>query len=173
MAKSWQISRRTVLRAVGAAVALPWLEAMQPLSALAVTPKRPKLRVGYLYFPNGVAKGGWEPEKVGGDGELLKLNKWMKDLEPFKEDILVARNIWTPRGNGHGAGTATWLTGGSYSGSRVSAGGASVDQIIARQVGKDTMLPSLDMSMKGEGYFSNSLPRNTISWVERKTAGDA
>ena len=99
MAKSWQISRRTVLRAVGAAVALPWLEAMQPLSALAVTPKRPKLRVGYLYFPNGVAKGGWEPEKVGGDGELLKLNKWMKDLEPFKEDILVARNIWTPRGN--------------------------------------------------------------------------
>ena len=168
MAKSWQISRRTVLRAVGAAVALPWLEAMQPLSALAVTPKRPKLRVGYLYFPNGVAKGGWEPEKVGGDGELLKLNKWMKDLEPFKEDILVARNIWTPRGNGHGAGTATWLTGGSYSGSRVSAGGASVDQIIARQVGKDTMLPSLDMSMKGEGYFSNSLPRNTISWVGEK-----
>ena len=47
-----------------------------------------------------MAKGGWEPEKVGGDGELLKLNKWMKDLEPFKEDILVARNIWTPRGNG-------------------------------------------------------------------------
>ncbi len=168
MAKSWQLSRRTMLRAVGAAVTLPWLEAMQPLSALAVTPKRPKLRVGYLYFPNGVAKGSWEPDKIERDGKLRRLNKWMKDLEPYKKDILIGHNFWTPRGNGHGAGTATWLTGGSYSGSRVSAGGASVDQIIARHVGKDTMLPSLEMSMRGEGYFSNSLPRNSISWVNTK-----
>ena len=168
MAKSWQLSRRTMLRAVGAAVTLPWLEAMQPLSALAVTPKRPKLRAGYLYFPNGVAKGSWEPDKVERDGRLRRLNKWMKELEQYKKDILIGHNIWTPRGNGHGAGTATWLTGGSYSGSRVSAGGASVDQIIARHVGRDTMLPSLEMSMRGEGYFSNSLPRNSISWVNSK-----
>ena len=168
MAKFWQLSRRTMLRAVGAAVTLPWLEAMQPLSAIAVTPKRPKLRAGYLYFPNGVAKGSWEPDKVERDGKLRRLNKWMKDLEPFKKDILVGHNIWTPRGNGHGAGTATWLTGGSYSGSRVSAGGASVDQIIAKYVGGDTMLPSLELSMRGEGYFSNSLPRNSISWVKAK-----
>ena len=165
MTKSWQLSRRTMLRALGASVALPWLEAMQPLSPLAVTPKRPKLRAGYIYFPNGVSKGSWEPEKVGRKGEIRKLSKWMKDLEPFKKDILLGRNIWTPRGNGHGAGTATWLTGGSYSGSRVSAGGASVDQIIAKHVGAETMLPSLDLSMKGEGYFSNSLPRNSISWI--------
>ena len=92
----------------------------------------------------------------------------MKELEPYKKDILIGHNIWTPRGNGHGAGTATWLTGGSYSGSRVSAGGASVDQIIARHVGRDTMLPSLEISMRGEGYFSNSLPRNSISWVNSK-----
>ena len=92
----------------------------------------------------------------------------MKELEPYKKDILIGHNIWTPRGNGHGAGTATWLTGGSYSGSRVSAGGTSVDQIIARHVGRDTMLPSLEMSMRGEGYFSNSLPRNSISWMNSK-----
>ena len=157
-----------MLRALGASVALPWLEAMHPSSPLAVTPKRPKLRAGYIYFPNGVSKGSWEPEKVSRKGELKELSKWMKDLEPFKNDILIGHNIWTPRGNGHGAGTATWLTGGSYSGSRVSAGGASVDQIIAKHVGKDTMLPSLDMSMRGEGYFSNSLPRNSISWVNSK-----
>ena len=168
MTKSWQLSRRSMLRALGASVALPWLEAMQPVSPLAVTPKRPKLRAGYIYFPNGVSKGSWEPEKVGRKGELKELSKWMKDLEPFKNDILIGHNIWTPRGNGHGAGTATWLTGGSYSGSRVSAGGTSVDQIIARHVGKDTMLPSLDMSMRGEGYFSNSLPRNSISWINSK-----
>ena len=102
MAKSWQLSRRTMLRAVGAAVTLPWLEAMQPLSVLAVTPKRPKLRAGYLYFPNGVAKGSWEPDKVERDGRLRRLNKWMKELEPYKKDILIGHNIWTPRGNGTG-----------------------------------------------------------------------
>ena len=63
-----------MLRAVGAAVTLPWLEAMQPLSVLAVTPKRPKLRAGYLYFPYGVAKGSWEPDKVERDGRLRRLN---------------------------------------------------------------------------------------------------
>ena len=127
MTKSWQLSRRTMLRALGASVALPWLEAMHPSSPLAVTPKRPKLRAGYIYFPNGVSKGSWEPEKVGRKGELRELSKWMKDLEPFKNDILIGHNIWTPRGNGHGAGTATWLTGGSYSGSRVSAGGTCME----------------------------------------------
>ena len=100
-----------MLRALGASVALPWLEAMHPSSPLAVTPKRPKLRAGYIYFPNGVSKGSWEPDKVSRKGELKQLSKWMKDLEPFKNDILIGHNIWTPRGNGHGAGTATWLTG--------------------------------------------------------------
>ena len=82
MTKSWQLSRRTMLRTLGASVALPWLEAMHPSSPLAVTPKRPKLRAGYIYFPNGVSKGSWEPEKVSRKGELKELSKWMKDLEP-------------------------------------------------------------------------------------------
>ena len=73
--------------------------------------------------------------------------------------------MWTPRGNGHGAGTATWLTGGSYDEAQVDAGGASVDQLIAKVTGKHTMLPSVDLSIQGEGYFSNSLPRNAISWL--------
>ncbi|MGB1519431.1 MAG: DUF1552 domain-containing protein, partial [Limisphaerales bacterium] len=111
MSKSWQLSRRTLLRALGAAVSLPCLEAMQPLSAKATGAKKPALRAAYVYFPNGVAKGTWEPEKVGRDGRLKRLSPWMKDLEPFKEDILIGHNMWTPRGNGHGAGTATWLTG--------------------------------------------------------------
>ena len=149
-----------MLRAVGAAVTLPWLEAMQPLSALAVTPKRPKLRAGYLYFPNGVAKGSWEPDKVERDGRLLRLNKWMKELEPYKKDILVG--IISGRHAAMATGPArpaTWFGGSLCLISRVSAGGASVDQIIARHVGWDTMLPSLEMSMRGEGYFSNSLPQ--------------
>ena len=67
------------------------------------------------------------------------------------------------------AGTATWLTGGEYSGREVSAGGMSVDQLAAKHIGKDTLLSSLQLSVRGEGYFSKSLPRNTISWMDRNT----
>jgi hypothetical protein len=77
--------------------------------------------------------------------------------------------MWTPRGNGHGAGTATWLTGHGYDGRRIDAGGTSADQIAAKAVGGETLLPSIDLSMKGEGFFSNSLVRNTISWSDRAT----
>ena len=154
-----------MLRTMGAALSLPLLEAMQPTTALAVTPKRPKLRVGYLYIPNGVADGAWQPTEVSANGELLALNKWMAPLEPFRRDLIITENVWTPRGNGHSAGTATWLTGGSYEEHEISAGGISVDQQIARAVGKETMLPSLELSMRGEGFFSNDLPRNALSWT--------
>ena len=122
MSKSWQLSRRTLLRALGAAVSLPCLEAMQPYGANATVAKRPALRAAYVYFPNGVAKGTWEPEKVGRDGRLKRLSPWMADLEPYKEELLIGHNMWTPRGNGHGAGTAPWLTGGSYDAAQVHAG---------------------------------------------------
>ncbi|MEK6236674.1 MAG: DUF1552 domain-containing protein, partial [Planctomycetales bacterium] len=69
------------------------------------------------------------------------------------------------RGNGHRAGTATWLTGAGYDGRRIDAGGISVDQLAARRVGKETLLPSLELSLRGEGSFSKSLPRNSVSWT--------
>jgi len=163
MEKKWQISRRTMLKGLGAAISLPLLEVMQPLTALASTLKDP-VRMAFLYFPNGIVRGTWDPRKVGPDGRLELLNEWMSPLEPFKEDIIVPTNMWTPEGNGHGAGTATWLTGYGYDGAEISAGGESVDQFAARQIGHKTLLPSLELSAKGEGFFSKNLPRNAISW---------
>ena len=93
----------------------------------------------------------------------------MQCLAPFQEDLNVFRNMWTPRGNGHIAGTATWLTGGSFDGDKLAAGGASVDQIAAKHFKSTTMLPSLEMSVRGEGMFTSNLPRNTISWVDDTT----
>ena len=166
----WRISRRTVLRGLGAAVALPLLDVMEPARPVrAAAPIAPTSRVCYLYIPNGVASGAWAPETVGPKGQLQKLNAWMAPLEPLKEHLIIPRNMWTPRGNGHGAGTATWLTGHGYDGRRIDAGGASADQIAAKAVGAETLLPSIDLSMKGEGFFSNSLVRNTISWSDRST----
>lgn len=162
----WQISRRTMLRGLGAAVSLPLLDVM---SANASIDDRPPMRLAYLYIPNGVANGAWQPEKVDDRGRLVKLNRWMSSLEPYRENLTVFRNLWTPRGNGHIAGTATWLTGGVFDGEKLDAGGASVDQIAARHFQNKTLLPSLELSSRGEGIFTSSLPRNSISWVDRIT----
>ena len=158
-----------MLRGAGVAMSLPFLDVMsQPLLGAATQGPNP-VRLAYLYFPNGVANGAWQPEKVGSDGTLLKLNRFMRPLEEFKSDIVIPRKVWTPRGNGHSAGTATWLTGHGYNGREINAGGASVDQVAARLVGDKTLLPSLELQTRGEGFFSNSLPRNTISWADAAT----
>ena len=166
---NWQISRRTMLRGVGAAVSLPLLDVMAEPSVRVAENQKSPARLAYLYIPNGVADGAWQPEEVDSRGQLLQLNPWMKSLATYKKDLIVFRNLWTPRGNGHIAGTATWLTGGSFDGEKLDSGGASVDQIAARHLGSETLLPSLELSSRGEGIFSSSLPRNSLSWVDSAT----
>ncbi len=163
-----RLSRRTLLRGLGATVALPLLDVLPVFAtglggtAQAVQPG--VNRLAYLYFPNGIPRGIWYPEATTADGRLVKLNEWMSPLEPFKDDILIPSNIWTPLGNGHVNGPPTWLTGQDYQSRAVNAGGVSADQIVANHLRDETLLPSLELSLQGEGYFSNSLPRNAISW---------
>ena len=158
-----------MLRGAGVALSLPYLDVMTAPLLAAPAANAKAVRLCYLYFPNGVADGAWKPEEVGTNGVLLKLNRFMQPLEAFKSDIVIPRNVWTPRGNGHGAGTATWLTGHGYDGRKIDAGDASADQIAARTIGGATLLPSLELSTRGEGFFSNSLVRNTISWSNSST----
>ncbi|MEM9409608.1 MAG: DUF1552 domain-containing protein [Planctomycetota bacterium] len=122
-----------------------------------------------MYFPNGVAEGTWHPEKTGRDGKLLKLNRWMSPLEPFKEDLVVPRKLWMPEGDGHLAGPPNWLTSQGFDDRQQRVLGTSVDQIAAAAMGDETMLPSLELSLRGEGFFSNSLPRNSVSWSQTLT----
>lgn len=163
-------NRRTFFRTLGACMALPALESFagpgsKTLSLKSPAPAAPRL--AYLYFPNGSAVGAWAPRKTNANGVLEQLNGWMSPLEKVKSEIIVTKNIWTPRGNGHAAGTATWLTGGSFNGRRNDAGGVSVDQLLAQSIGQDSPLPSIEISTEGEGYFSGSLPRNSLSWTKR------
>ena len=160
--QSRTFSRRTILRGIGATVALPLLDAAPAFGQGRLLTNQNRL--AYLYFPNGIPRGIWYPEKTGVNGELIQLNEWISPLEPFKEEISIPGNIWTPEGNGHVDGTPTWLTGHDYDSRGVNAGGVSADQIVARHLRDQTLLPSLELSTKGEGYFSNSLPRNAISW---------
>ena len=138
-----RISRRTVLRGLGGHD-----------GAAPARHHAPRLRAR-RERPGGARRGGGEratarlpvlPERdrarlvasaaeTGPDGRLVKLNEWMRPFEPFKDELIVPRNVWTPLGNGHVGGTPTWLTGFDYDRQAVSAGGVSADQIAGRHVG--------------------------------------
>ena len=60
-----------------------------------------------VYFPSGIPRGTWEPERVGYGGRIERLNEWMRPLEPFKFDLLVTTNVWSLLGNGHVHGPPT------------------------------------------------------------------
>ena len=156
-----RISRRMMLRSLGATLSLPLLDVMSPPTLAAA---KPTTRLAYLYFPNGIPRGTWEPARVSSDGRIEQLNEWMSPLEEFKQDVIIPTNVWTPMGHGHVYGPPTWLTGYDYDRFKINVGGPSADQVAAAHVGRDTLLPSLELSLKGEGFMSNSLPRNHISW---------
>ncbi len=90
------LSRRTVLRGLGAAVALPLLDAMLP--AFAATPS-PVRRLGVVYHPNGVIYDQWLPTGVGAD---YKLSPTLAGLEPFRDKLLVVTGLYSDAGRGDG-----------------------------------------------------------------------
>ena len=152
MNKSWQIPRRTFLRGIGTAIALPALEAMMPpLRALAMPPTFPK-RLAFVYIPNGANMADWTPKEAGTDFALPFI---LEPLKPFQKDLQVLSGLAhdKARANGDGAGdharaSASFLTGCQ---ARKTAGadikvGVSVDQIAAEKVGRRTRLPSLELS---------------------------
>src|SRR4026207_2533945 len=85
------LPRRTFLRGVGAAVALPLLDAMLPaLTPLARAQARPRTRFGAIYVPNGAIRWSWIPSAVGTGFEFTPI---LKPLEPFKEHVVVVSNL--------------------------------------------------------------------------------
>ena len=142
------ISRRTLLRGAGCALALPLLDAMVP-TASASSPAKPPVRAGFLYFPNGVWPADWQPKDAGED---YTLPFSLEPLAPVREDVLVVSGLDkknSERGDGHYAKTANFLTGmpvAKTTGRDLSSGGESVDQLLARTVGRETPLPSLELS---------------------------
>ena len=138
-------NRRSFLRGIGACLALPSLESLAK-PGIGTQDAKSHTRLAYLYFPNGTARGSWVSRKVGKSGKLEQLNEWMAPLEEHKSSLVITSNLWTPRGNGHGAGTATWLTGGAYNRRKNDVGGPSVDQIAAQYLADKSPLPSLELS---------------------------
>jgi hypothetical protein len=157
-----RISRRTVLKGLGTAVALPFLEAMLPPLALsAPAGKRAPLRMAFLYVPNGMHMPEWTPWIEGAGFELPAT---LKPLEPFREHLMVLSGLTADkaRANGDGPGDharamAAFLTGRQprkTDGANIRAG-ISVDQVAANHTGKVTRFPSLELGLEGGRQAGN------------------
>jgi hypothetical protein len=177
------LARRTFLRGMGTALALPLLDAMVPaMTVLAQTPASPVRRLGFIYMPNGVARNFsginyWTPKGEGRDFELSPI---LQPLAPVRDRLLVVSGLAQHQADAHddGAngdhtrGTSTWLTGvhpKRTEGADVR-NGTSADQIAARVLGQDTPLPSLELAIDLNflaGQCENSYScvyLNTLAW---------
>src|SRR5271170_3250449 len=144
-----RLSRRTLLRGLGAAVSLPLLDAMVP--AFASTAPSP-VRLAFIYVPNGVLMDQWTPASDGAGFELPRI---LAPLAPHRDNVLVLSGLTqnTGRALGDAAGdharaSATYLTGvhpAKTDGAGICAG-ISVDQVAASHVGAATKLPSLELA---------------------------
>ena len=150
-----RISRRNVLRGIGATIALPFLESLVPNKLLANTPlgnnyKRPQ-RFAAVYMPNGVHPDRWTPAQFGANFELSPL---LQPLVHVKDKILVLGGLVNKNSvgtvEGHFTKTANLLTSMPVArtvDSNVDSGGISVDQLMANHIGKNSMFPSLQYGL--------------------------
>ncbi len=153
--KSWQISRRTMLKGVGAMMSLPLLEAMGPFTAGAASAAARKgkhpVRLAVLYMPNGVNPHAWTPKGTGANFELSPI---LEPLAQHKNDLLVLTDLWNAAsntGDGHYVKTGGFLTGTTITrttGSDLRSGAVSMDQVIAQHIGNLTPLPSLELGIE-------------------------
>ena len=144
------LSRRTLLRGAGAALALPWLECMTPALASDERLTKPPLRSAFLFMPNGVRPDHWTPK---GDKEEFELTPMLKPLGKVKDDFSLLEGLWhskTIGRNGHWPKVPAFLSGGFVvrtSGRDMDTGGMSVDQLLAAKIGQRTPLPSFELGV--------------------------
>ena len=183
------LPRRTFLRGMGATVALPLLDSMVPaLTAMAKTSADPVRRLGFVYFPHGSVS--WAPGEQNqwtppGDGGSFELSPILKPLASVKDQMIVLTNLehQNAQGNGtdgnaeHTRSNASWL---SAARPKMTEGAdvrlaTTVDQIAAKQLCRDTRLPSLELTVENSflvgncdnGY--NCVYVNTLCWSSPTT----
>ena len=169
------LSRRTVLRGLGASVALPLLDSMVPaLTAVSQTAAAPVQRLGIFYVPNGMAMGYWIPKA---EGALDELPPTLQALSAYREKVLMVSGLadksagLASSGGDHARAAGTYLTCVPYtaiSDSNVHAG-VSMDQIAARQLGEQTQLASLELALDSVAVLgacdgASCALTNTLSW---------
>ncbi|MFK7850217.1 MAG: DUF1552 domain-containing protein [Akkermansiaceae bacterium] len=148
------LSRRTVLRGIGATISLPLLEAMLPNTLhaapstyrpLSKSGTKPTPRSIFCYVPNGVNIMDWVPDS---EGKGYALSPTLKALEEHRSGFSILSGMGHPNSTGGHSGADTWLTGADLRAvpGKDYANSLSIDQLIASQVGKNTRFPSIEIS---------------------------
>jgi hypothetical protein len=168
------VTRRTMLRGMGAALALPWLESFAPVARAAAKSGTPPVRMCFWYVPNGVHLPTWFPEQ---EGTLVDLPESLEPLS-FARDYLncfhglthnTAHTNGDSEGCGHGQGSASFLTGAqalkTQDAVRVDV---SADQLYGRHVGNQTRFATLELGCEsarsGNAFGYSGTYKTHISW---------
>ena len=183
MSRANPIPRRTFLRGLGTAVALPLLDAMTPTRVFAAgaSAGQAPIRMAFLFVPNGMHMPDWTPAREGPNFDFPKI---LQALRPVKRDLLVLSGLTHDKGRGNGDGpgdharsAGVFLTGVQplkSEGAEVRAG-VSVDQKVAKQIGHLTRFPSLEIGTEkgrqsGKCDSGYACPySNNISWRDAAT----
>jgi len=171
------LPRRTFLRGMGATVALPLLDAMVPsMTALARTPAAPVRRLGFVYMPMGCDLPRWTPQ---GGPTLSELSPTLQSLNPVVDQLTVITNLELRNAypGTHATSNASFLSAAKakWTESTDYHLGTTVDQIAAQQIGRQTLLPSLELSMdllQTVGQCDNGYAcvyQNNLSWSSPTT----
>ena len=171
------IPRRTFLRGMGAAVALPLLDAMVPsMTTLAKTPAAPVRRLGFVYMPMGCDLPRWTP---AGDGTVVEWSPTLQSLRPVANHLTIISNLELKNAypGTHATSNAAFLSAAKakWTESTDYHLGTTVDQVAAQQIGRETLLPSLELSMdllQTVGQCDNGYAcvyQNNLSWSSPTT----
>ena len=172
------LPRRTFLRGMGATLALPVLDAMVPsMTAIARTGAAPVRRLGFIYMPMGCDITRWTPGST--DGTLKVLSPTLQSLEPFIDQMTVMSNMELKNAypGTHATSNAAFLSAAKakWTESTDYYLGTTADQIAAQQIGHETVLPSLELSMdllQTVGQCDNGYAcvyQNNLSWSSPTT----
>lgn len=143
------LSRRTLLRGAGVALALPLLESMIPAGLQAAVP--PTTRFACLYLAHGAIMDQWTPQQ---EGRNFALSPTLRPLAPWQDQLNVISGLHLPAANvgpnsagaNHNRSSQCWLTC-----MPPGTGSSSIDQVVARHIGQDTALPSLELALEEQG----------------------
>jgi hypothetical protein len=165
------LSRRTFLRGTGVALALPFLDSMMPAGAVFGQAARRPTRLAAIYFPHGAIMPKWTPAKEGAGFELTEI---LQPLKPYYDKVNIVSGLECALAYGSGATANHNRAAAAYlSGSFAKTGakpelGITLDQVVARRIGQETPLPSLELMIEdssvncGDGL--SCAYRDTISW---------
>lgn len=165
------LSRRRILQGFGAGLALPLLDSMTPAASAYVAPPK---RFGAVFVPHGERPGFWTPKTVGDNFEVSPI---LEPIAAYKDEMTLISETCHPV-DGHAVTVAAWLSGSIPK--RTTAedvlANTTVDQLIARKIGTETVFPSLEVATEDfTGYIGGCDPAyacaylNTLSWSSPTT----